>query len=600
MKYLLTKIKYLFLVLFILPSVGIFFTSCSDDDDVNFSEEIIKNEQLLAVLKSRPNEFTFKNGKLVINDAVLNRTKLDLSNCELSDVSGLGIFPKLEELNLSNNDFGNEFDFNVLPKSVVKIDLRKNKIYEFKNLVDVKYEDNGEESVKELHKVVALYLPLSAKYNMCDILPFYRKNKAAIEKGDIDVKLGEKKFNTLREIPDAKFRDYLKSIFPESNLFVGDKLDINKHIRTSESIVSINFMDESAGLNPEGLQYFLANPFYSAPNVTFIAKADSHIDYMKLGSNIKRLMVMNISCSNINLSDASNLYNIGFYSNTELESIDLSKTAITSRGKDAYSNWMDSNGFAFVNCENLKTIKFPKTKGAFFGSGITNCPKLEELDLTCFEAFYNLSLSEIPVCKIIFPEVKYWINEGEKNEKEGEINFEITKEVYEKAEVKAFISKYKGSITASNYDWTDAEASEFMNSKELCGLPVSSSVNYFGDFDEVSMNGSSKNPVTNKTAECNISNSKVSIHVAPMKIGKMPLKIEIHAKDLSLFNGKISGKSRKSIITKAIFGFSFKKFDAEYSGNISDSNLSFACKSLNATFMGISFDTYVHFKGVKK
>lgn len=597
MKFVLRKIKYLFLMVVMLPTLGVFFTSCSDDD-VSYSEELIKNEQLLAVLKSRPKEFTFKDGKLVIDAAVLEKTQFDLSNCELSDVSGLEIFPKLVEVNLSNNDFGKTFDFNVLPKSVVKIDLRKNMIYEFKNLVDVKYAENGEETVKGVHEIKALYLPISAKYNMKEILPFYRKNKSVIEKGDIDFKLGDKKFTTLREIPDAKFRDYIKSIFPESNLFVGDKLDINKHIKTSESIVSINYME--AGINPEGLQYFLANPFYSAPNVTFIAKEDSHIDYMKLNSSIKKLMIMNISCANIILSDANELYNIGIYNNAELELIDLSKTGITSRGKDAYSNWMDSNGFAFVSCENLKTIKFPESKGTFYGSGITSCPKLEKLDLTCFEAFYNLSLSDIPACEIIFPEVKYWINEGDRNDKTGEINLEITKEVYQKAEVKAFIDKYKGSITASNYDWTEDEASESLNSKLLCGASANSIINYFGDFDEVSMNGSSKNPVINKTAVCSLSDNKVSIHVAPMKIGKMPLKIEIDAKNLSVASGEISSVAKKSIITKAIFGFNFKKFDAEYTGSISDSNLSFACKSLNATFMGISFDTYVHFKGIKK
>jgi hypothetical protein len=91
----------------------LFFASCGDDDKIN--GVAIANAELKAALQQKG--FTFdEQGQLLLDDKVTKATTLDLSGCNLTDASGLDVFPKLAEVNLANNKFGFVFDFSVLPK----------------------------------------------------------------------------------------------------------------------------------------------------------------------------------------------------------------------------------------------------------------------------------------------------------------------------------------------------------------------------------------------------------------------------------------------------------------------------------------------------
>ena len=45
------------------------------------------------------------------------------------------------------------------------------------NLVSVVVEENGDETVTNLHEITKLYLPETAKENIEDLVRFYRQNK---------------------------------------------------------------------------------------------------------------------------------------------------------------------------------------------------------------------------------------------------------------------------------------------------------------------------------------------------------------------------------------------------------------------------------------
>lgn len=79
--------------------------------------------------------------------------------------------------------------FSKLPKQITGIDLTGNDIYDYDNLVNVVVEENGNETVTNLHDITKLYLPRTAKDNIKDLVRFYIKNKDAITNGKIDMKI---------------------------------------------------------------------------------------------------------------------------------------------------------------------------------------------------------------------------------------------------------------------------------------------------------------------------------------------------------------------------------------------------------------------------
>ena len=74
---------------------------------------------------------------------------------------------------------------------------------------------------------------------------FYRQNKSAIDGGTMDVKMQNEdgvseKYNTLREVPDANLRTYLKNNF--SDLFNGDNIDISKHLGNEQKVTMLKIL----------------------------------------------------------------------------------------------------------------------------------------------------------------------------------------------------------------------------------------------------------------------------------------------------------------------------------------------------------------------
>ena len=148
----------------IMPLVAFCFlglSSCSDDNGPSYSSTTLKNTELMNILKSKGYTFS-QDGKLEINDLVKSTVSLDLSGTKLSDFSGLDILPNLKEVKLSNNGYGPTFDFAQLPAQITGVDLTDNDIYDFEGLVNVKTEENGDETITQLHKITKLYLPQSS------------------------------------------------------------------------------------------------------------------------------------------------------------------------------------------------------------------------------------------------------------------------------------------------------------------------------------------------------------------------------------------------------------------------------------------------------
>lgn len=105
-----------------------------------------------------------------LNNIATSTISLDLSGTKLTDLTGLDILPNLKEVKLSDNGYGPIFDFAKLPAQITSVDLTGNNIYDFEGLVDVKVE-NEERKTTILHKLSKLYLPVTAKYNIEDLLP---------------------------------------------------------------------------------------------------------------------------------------------------------------------------------------------------------------------------------------------------------------------------------------------------------------------------------------------------------------------------------------------------------------------------------------------
>lgn len=168
----------------------------------------------MTILKGKGYQFD-ENGKMLLDDKANSTTSLDLSGTKVDTAAlkELSVFPNLKELNLSSNGYGETFDFSVLPAQITGIDLTNNDIYNYDNLVKVTVEENGDETVENVHNITKLYLPEEAKYNIAQLMRFYRQNKSAIDGGTMDVKMQNEddvseKYNTLREVPDANLRTF--------------------------------------------------------------------------------------------------------------------------------------------------------------------------------------------------------------------------------------------------------------------------------------------------------------------------------------------------------------------------------------------------------
>ena len=319
-------------------TMGLCLMSCNDDNTPSYSQTTMKNSELKTILQQKGYQFN-EQGNLLLDDLANTTTTLDLSGTKLSDLSELDILPNLTEVKLSDNDYGPVFDFSKLPKQITGIDLTGNDIYDYDNLVNVVVEENGNETVTDLHDITKLYLPWTAKDNIKDLVRFYIKNKDAITNGKIDMKIKDESgtlqtYTTLREVPDENLRTYLQANF--SDLFNGDQIDLSKHLGYAQKTTILLIQANAGVTNFEGIQYIIQNPYWEGAAVALYSAAQSgaNMPSVKLGKYVTNLVLNNLNVRSLDLSNAGSLFVLNIGTVAGLSTLDLTHTIWGQREKE--------------------------------------------------------------------------------------------------------------------------------------------------------------------------------------------------------------------------------------------------------------------------
>ncbi|MDR0743455.1 MAG: hypothetical protein LBF05_03755 [Tannerella sp.] len=453
------------------------FVSCDEGDKIDWNGVEVANAELKTVLQQKG--FTFNDeGRLIQDDKVKSAVTLDLSGCNLTDVSGLDVFPGLIEINLANNAFGFAFDFSVLPATVVAVDLTGNEdLYEYSGLVSVVTEENGDETVTTLRALTKLHLPESARHNCDEIVYFYTNNPAA------DIKIQNAQgalttYNTLREVPDAKVRAYLQTNFPsmfdETN---PDMINIaNRILNTLEAARSISLSNSTNENNPEGVQYIVMNPSFKGSQISINPSAACEWKYLRVKPSISIFIIYKISTTYINWTEAENLCYVLINGNNTIEEIDFSASRLFGQRGDVEWNILPFTTMSIGKCPKLKTIVWPRAAKYAYSVALFSLPLLEEADFSNFSGIGYLLISDLPGLKKIayYTPDGYYISKTEKDPVSGEnikkqiLFFAISADIYAHPETKAFLDTYhdncrnttfKGLLGDLNYevapyDWT--------------------------------------------------------------------------------------------------------------------------------------------------
>ena len=282
------KKQTLFAAFIALAALLPFLVGCNNDTPEPLKKTEITNAALATVLKNKG--YTLEGNMLVMDEKAQNTTVLDLSSCGLTDVSGLEIFPKLEEVNLANNGLGPAFDFAPLPTTIKRVNLSDNEIYDYLNLAETDYEQGEYTLIRELDK---LTLPAVAKYNM-DNLPAFMKTAPQCDMQMQNQEGKPEKYTTLREIPDPVMLAFLKETFPSK--FDGDKLDILKRFRLDETQTQIKIMRDGGWFhdpkfdelkNIEGLEYIINDSQFAGTTMLYFNKNEEKPSIPKTGKKFK-------------------------------------------------------------------------------------------------------------------------------------------------------------------------------------------------------------------------------------------------------------------------------------------------------------------------
>ena len=434
------------------------FASCSSDDDApSYSNVAVSNSELMIILKAKGYQFD-ENGKMLLDDKANSTTSLDLSGTKVDTAAlkELSVFPNLKALNLSNNGYGPVFHIASLPSQITGLDLQGNDIYDFDGLVTAKVE-NDEVKATILHEFTKLYLPVSCKYNVEDLMPFYTENEAENKTVDMQMvndKGSLEKYNTLREIPDEYFRAYLKMKF--ASLFADDThIDISKPMKNNEQGESLTlgltnqFADVNKIQSISGIECFINNPYYQPffvsieinNNVLFETK------YLDLHSNIKGLMLNNVNTTEgINFANATSLVALTLTHNDGIKEADLSNTLISAQDIKDFDATLQNN-IAIKYCKNLETLLLPKTdKGVVNTCELIQLPKLKAVDLSSIKGLETLALVVLPNCSITYPNLKYtYYSESNEIVELSEFDyilFAISEDVYKMESTKNFFAAH--------------------------------------------------------------------------------------------------------------------------------------------------------------
>ncbi len=389
-------------------------TSCSSSDDApSYSNVVVSNSELMTLLKSKGYTFD-ENGKLLLDDKANATTSLDLSGTQVDTASlkELAVFPNLKELNLSNNGYGDSFDFSVLPTQVTGIDLTNNDIYNYDNLVKVTVEENGDENVENLRNITRLYLPEEAKYNIAQLMRFYRQNKSAIDGGTMDVEMQNangslEKYNTLREIPDETLRKTLKETF--SQMFNGEKIDISNYILDDKQRIAALQITDGVS-NFEGIQYVVESPYWNGASIVLVSgNSETKVPTLNLSTNINSVTLSNVSVDGINLPNDSQLRYIYMENVASLKMIDLSKSVVFGQrsGKDEMDAATGS-GIIVYDCPSIESIILPNKEDLRANYLDIEClPSLKQFDMSKFVELETLIVGDLPeTYNLVYPNLK--------------------------------------------------------------------------------------------------------------------------------------------------------------------------------------------------
>lgn len=427
------------------------FAACSDDDGPSYSNAVLQNTELKTILTQKGYTFN-EQGNLLLDDLANNTTSLDLSNTNISQdaLAELSILPNLTDVNLSNNGYGDTFDFAKLPAQITGVDLTGNKIYNYDNLVKVTIAENGDETIENLHNITKLYLPNEAKDNIAQLVRFYCQNKSAIENGTMDVKMSNasgtlEKYNTLREIPDETLRNYLKEIFP--SMFSDNQIDVSRHFSLTEKRAAITIYKISKNIEDlEGVQYIINHPEWTGASCNLNLQtnnlADKELPYLMPNESLGSLALSKITCTKgIDLSRSQNIKQIQIANVKGLKKIDISVSKIFGqRDADSESSLSSGSVFKAENCEDLKEVVFPNVdnlKVAYLF--MAKLPALEKLDMNNFSMIGTLSIGDLSDnYQLSYPNLTVFHNEfGEEY-----TNFSCTRNTYNLPVTKSFIEKY--------------------------------------------------------------------------------------------------------------------------------------------------------------
>ena len=390
------------------------FASCSSDDDApSYSNVAVSNSELMTILKAKGYQFD-ENGKMLLDDKANSTTSLDLSGTKVDTAAlkELSVFPNLKELNLSSNGYGETFDFSVLPAQITGIDLTNNDIYNYDNLVKVTVEENGDETVENLHNITKLYLPEEAKYNIAQLMRFYRQNKSAIDGGTMDVKMQNEngvseKYNTLREIPDETLRKILKETF--SQMFNGEKIDISNYILDDKQRIATLQITDGVS-NFEGIQYVVESPYWNGASIALASSnSETKVPTLNLSTNINSITLSNVSVDGIYLPNNSKLRYIYMNNVSSLKNVDLSKSVVFGQrsGQDELDAGSGS-GIIVYDCPSIESIILPNKENLRANYLDIEClPSLKQFDMSKFVELNTLVIGDLPeTYNLVYPNLK--------------------------------------------------------------------------------------------------------------------------------------------------------------------------------------------------
>lgn len=415
--------------------------SCSDDDELQFSQAQVTNSELKTILEQNGLHFD-DQGHLLLDEAANNLKALDLSGKKISDYKELSVLPNLVELNLSNNEFGPTFDFGILPSQIKVLDLTGNEIYEVANLADIN-EQTGAVTLKlDFDK---LTLPETAKYDCYELPQYFITDK------EVDMKLGTKAYSNLREVPDANTLAILKASF--KSLFDGDKIDISRRlVDPKQKMAEINTLlmpdgQTSADVTSvEGVEYVAMNKGYEGGTIQLGAGKECILPYIKIGKSVSKFTTSTVATQIVDFSEAENITCVWFSNNTGIQEIDLSASKKLGQRSYAEENGAMKNESTIdiINCENFKSLKLPKAAKIVNSIQVGLCPNLESLDLSGLRSLSIATFATLPKCKISYPQYDFSLRPAEGYARHC---FGISPDMWEKhPETKEMLDKYHDGL----------------------------------------------------------------------------------------------------------------------------------------------------------